>query len=1016
MQLFHFTHTDPEIDTVFDLLKDPNSPAFLYGTDPNGFLNVLGEENPPLTNRQRIEATYTLNIDKGFIGATYDKMPLKVGTLIYIDRAKINQETFLTEGIEIVSTNEPAFKAYKLAQLEADKGYYQVNNPVHGQQIGGISKESYPDVSVWIWCRSLSKKIDETGELKGEIFNLSPFISKLQTSSTKNGGNFSFSLPPLVCELDSENKWIIKAHTIDQYSAGNNNSLQGDGYVAQSSIYHVETFQENPNKASDDYLVRNQFLFHNIIGSNDLVFIRFETLEMEKDQRYSDAKEYYVHKNLLANRIYDMIGLVDGNTQSVNPSNNDVTINVSGKDLSKLFIEDGTNFFALENSQGVLKYSGQSTLKNSLLNRIFATSGLNFLGLYMFNSIEYILKFVIQQLSNIQIVPSDLFTSYENSINQATAIASLVTGKNITYDSRNRTYTDFGKSAKDASKTDNFNSELMAGIWQIVDLVIDKSVSQRRLADASFSTANGSLLNFIRSACQEPLVEFYMDTYGDRYNLIVRKPPYDQQALISLIEGKVSTEKGMTIIPPAIVTVRAEDVLQEVLSYNDDAVYSWYHFFPKSNLIGDAQNHSLSYLGAIYFEEYAKIWGSKAFQQTHSYTTYNASTPSGKAGVQKEELQAIEDMKYVIESNQYLPFTRKGTLTLNRDRRLKIGNILRYESTGEIFFIEAVQHSFSVTENSIDAVTVVQVSRGMIEQLIYGVDVVSDNGKKHEYVGYFNLINTELHYEYRKELVDKIDRKKIAAVQTYSTVTKDITLPSMFMIDDFYEGSFVKQKGNIGLDKLSEFDQFPQHKNIFIKFINKINDSGYRVAIASAVRSPQQQKNIRNGHESTSGKTLHTSGLAIDINVINDRTGVQYMQSHSIEKWQATGVPALAISMGLQWGDSRNIGTFYKNGNPFGNIDRSHFQIVTQTLKTKNEIIAEHYEEVITKVSVSNLDRSKIFKNFKVDNFCLNWFLKKSQNSPEYRNVTSRLINKNGAGDLSNVTIISHKKKPSAGK
>lgn len=1007
-QLYHFTHTSPEIKTVAELLRNSNSPAFLYNADPKGFLNVLGEENPPLTNRQRIESTYTLPEDKIHIGGDFVNMPLKVGTLIYLDSEKVNQPSFLTEGIEVISNSEPAFKSAKLAELEADKGYYQINKPIQGQLLSGIAQESYPDVSVWIWCRSLSKRSDEIGELKGELFNLSPFISKITTNSSKNGGNFALSLAPLVCELDKEGKWIIKRAGFDQYTNDKGTSLQGDGYVAQSSIFHSETFQENPNQDADQILARNQFLFHNIINSNDLVFIRFETLEMEKGQRYSDSKEYYINKSLIANRIYDMIGLVDSNSQSVNPSNNDVTINISGRDLSKLFIEDGTNFFALENSQGTLKYSGQSQQKNTLLNRIFATSGMNFIGLYMFNSIEYILKFIIQQLSNIKIVPDDLLTSYEHSTNSATAVSSLFSGTDVTYDSRNRTYTDIDKFAKDKLTDKKFKEKLASGIWQIVDLVIDESVGIRRLADSSFSTASGSLLNFIKSACQEPLVEFFMDTYGDRYNLIVRKPPYDQQALISLIEGKVSTEKGMVKVAPAIVNVRAEDVLMENLAYNDDAVYSWYHFYPKTALIGNANNYSLSYLGAIYFEEYANIWGSKAFQQSHSYTVYNA-LEKGREGLQKEELQAIEDMKYVIESNQYLPFTRKGTLTLNRDRRLKIGNVLRYESTGEIFFIEGVQHSFSITENSIDAITTVQVSRGMIEQLIYGVEVKNVNGKS-EYVGYFNLINTELNYDYAPHTSTIIKRNKVATQKT-STVVKDVKPANLFVIDSFYNGLQVTQKGNFGLNYLNKFDQFPEHKNIFVTFINKINQLGYRVAIASSVRGANEQKNIRNGHQAK-GHSLHELGLAIDINVINDRTKKQYRQASSQADWESTGVPALAKSLGLQWGDKRNIGAFYAMGNPLGNIDRSHFQIAQVTEKTKNEVIEDQYEDVPVKTTTMELVRSEIFKNFKVDNFCLNWFLKKEQNSPEYRNVKSRSIQRNGGTLNEEVKILSVNKKP----
>ncbi len=984
-ELYHFTHSSPEITTVADLLANADSPAFLYNKDPNGFLQIIGEDG--LTNRQRIEATYTLPGDAIFKGAKFSRLILKVGTLLYIEYEKVNQPSFLTEGIEVVSNDEPAFKAAKLAELEADKGYYQIDKPIHGQSLSGISQENYPDVSVWIWCAALSPRSNEDNELSGSFFNLSPFIEKCTTNMTKNGGNFSIKLPPLVCELDDQNRWSIKKTTIDQYTTANDSSLQGEGYVAQSSLYHSETAQENPNKASDDTLVRNQMFFHNAIGSNDLVFIRFETLEMEKDVRYSDAQEYLINKNNLANRIYDMIGLVDSNSQSVNPANNDVSIDISGRDLSKLFIEDGTYFYALENSQGQLKFAGQSTIKSSLISRIFADNGMSFIGLYQFTSIEYILKFIIQQLSTIKVVPSDIFTSYATS-------KKIENGVEKEYDSRTKTYTDFDVTAKDKLTDKKYKQKLAAGIWQIIDLVIDKTVANRRLADSSFSTANGSLLNFIRSACQEPLVEFYMDTYGDKYHLIVRRPPYDQQGLISLIEGKVNTETGIPLTPPAIVDVEATDVLQENLSFDDSQVYSWYHFFPRNAMIGNNQDYSLSYLGALYFPEYADVWGSKPFQQSHSYVPYVATNNSNDAGLGLDERQAVEDMKYVIESNQYLPFTRKGTLTLNRDRRLKIGNILRYKSTGEIFFIEAVQHSFVVNENMIEAVTSVRVSRGMIEQLIYGQYLVNENGQP-RFVSYFNIIDTRLVYNKVEVTLNSTKRVKKETVPVFP--------------GNLYIGITVREKGgNIGIGNLDTYNAYPENKGRFADFINHINDAGYWVQItplaANRTYAQQAALNFANPANADPGHSKHERGAAIDITLIDKKTMRVHSKQTSLAAWIATGVPDIASSLGFRWaGGNGSFGTY---------VDRVHFEIISkgdQLSIAQQE--ADEYEDVTEQTKKMVIDKTAIFQNFKVNQFAFNFFRKKLQFSPEYRNVVSRVVYDNGGALLNDVIVRSGKKK-----
>lgn len=970
--LYHFTHSSPEITTVADLLANQNSPAFLYNREPLRFLNIIGEDG--LTNRQRIEATYTLP-DDPVKDTPFTRMTLKVGTIFYLEAEMVNKPSFLTEGIQVVSNDEPAFKAAKLAELEADKGYYQIDKPIHGQLSYGNYQQFYPDATVWIWCASLSPANEENTELKGSILNITPFIQSLTTNSSKTGGNFSITLPPLVCELDSENKWSLSKSNITQYETDKYKSLQGDGYLATSSLYHTETVQENPNKASDNILARNPLFFHNVISQNDLVFIRFETLEMEKEQRYEDANQFLIDRQNLAGRIYDSICLVDVIYQSITSENNDISINVKGRDLSKLFIDDGTYFYALENSQGILKFAGQSTIKNSLISRIFADNGMSFIGLYQFTSIEYILKFIIQQLSNIKIVPDDLFFSYG--------------------DRRSKRFTEYNVTAKNKKTDKKYKEELAAGIWQLIDLVVDKSVASRRLADSSMSTANGSLLNFIHAACQEPLVEFFMDTYGDKFNLIVRRPPYDQKALISLIEGKMNTENGQVKTPPAIVDVYPEDVLQENLSY-DTTAYSWYHFFPKGALIGDAQNYSLSYLPALYFEEYAQVFGSRPFQQCHSYLPY-IPISNQKDSLNIVEMQAVEDLKYVVESNQYLPFTRRGTITLNRDRRLKIGNIFRYKLTGEIFFIEGVQHTMSISNDSINATTTVNVCRGMIEQFIYGKYMASENGNP-KFVSYFNIIDTRLNIKtklFDKEITKRVKKNTVAPVQS---ITNNIVKRSQLIINPHQNEALNERGENLGLGKLETYDRFPAFKGRFIAFINAINRAGYWVYITSGgSRSYAEQARLRriNTNNALPGTSKHGKGAAIDINIINKQTGEHYKKHTSKEKWIDTGVPEIAKSLGIKWGGD------------FANYeDNVHFEIESNyEMLTAAQIEAEEWEYKTEIIKEPKVDREGLFNNFKVNNYSFNFFRKKLQFAPEHRTVTSRNIYENGGVLLDEVIV-----------
>jgi hypothetical protein len=69
----------------------------------------------------------------------------------------------------------------------------------------------------------------------------------------------------------------------------------------------------------------------------------------------------------------------------------------------------------------------------------------------------------------------------------------------------------------------------------------------------------------------------------------------------------------------------------------------------------------------------------------------------------------------------------------------------------------------------------------------------------------------------------------------------------------------------------------------------------------------------------------------------------------------------------------------------------------------------EEYTETITK---KDLDRDKVFSNFKVNKFTFNFFLKKLQFDPTYRRVTSRNIYKTDqAGSPLDVVVKSVKKK-----
>jgi hypothetical protein len=75
------------------------------------------------------------------------------------------------------------------------------------------------------------------------------------------------------------------------------------------------------------------------------------------------------------------------------------------------------------------------------------------------------------------------------------------------------------------------------------------------------------------------------------------------------------------------------------------------------------------------------------------------------------------DLDWLIETHSYLPFTTSGTITIKEDRRIKRGMNIRYYPTGEMFYIDAVSHSKTLSETT-QSYTTLHVSRGMVEKHI----------------------------------------------------------------------------------------------------------------------------------------------------------------------------------------------------------------------------------------------------------------------------------------------------------
>lgn len=297
---------------------------------------------------------------------------------------------------------------------------------------------------------------------------------------------------------------------------------------------------------------------------------------------------------------------------------------------------------------------------------------------------------------------------------------------------------------KEKKQIDTVAKERLApGIWQITKLLIDSSVEDKQVLDSGISTQQGSLLNFFRKVCQEPLVEFSGDTFGNQYYWIVRKPPFDQESIQKMIDFTT-------------IELKDEDIVSTDLTWNNQEIYSWYRYVPYADLLGISESTYL--MPAVFFPEFASVWGSKPLCIESNYYNfafsgnYDLNNAENKQNGDRILRNAIRDFKYLVESNAYNAFTRRGTIVIVGDRRIKRGTLIRHTS-GELFYVDSVSNSYEVSMTGSTRRTTLNVSKGMYPAYIYGKKI----GDKD--MSYFNIIDFGKDFDIEK--VDSSNWKSI---------------------------------------------------------------------------------------------------------------------------------------------------------------------------------------------------------------------------------------------------------------
>lgn len=595
------------------------------------------------------------------------------GTKLIFSPEKINYEFLLKiSENQVISTRKfPVFFAESKKNIE--------ESPKYRPTLRGNSISFYNSfVSVWVYLKSVDK-----------VVNITPFCSKVNVSSSKVVSTFEIDLSP--------------------------------------------TYDYTSNQL-ENYYIFNGKSWSTILTENDIVFIKFEELEVES--RFIGNE---IPKSELANQIYDFIGLVDVAYESMDLTNSTYINGISGRCFSKLFTDDEATFFpysvVTDSVNGNLLMGKPSEF--GLLNRLFVDGQNYSLFSKDFRSIEDTMKFYVNQISTMGILPEgvddSLFASYGNR--------------------RTKLY---GLKGTEKPELKDIKAK---GVYQIIKFWFDPSVKSRRIVDSSVTNPEGSILSLFYKICQEPFVEVLTDTYGDTYNVIVRKPPFDKNSITENLKYNDSLSENS-------YSIRQEDI-SSINTYFEDNFFTWFQLYNRGVFVGMDKYIALTRVPIIYFSEYINLWGPKK-----SYVEYNYARSEGLS-TDLDKQQVIEDLIYILESQLYLPFTKRGTITMqNGDRRIKKGTWIEIPLTGEIYYIDSVVNTVAISNSDIIRTTTLNVSRGMVKRFIEGYEI---NGIKYSY---FNIVNLD---DLKKALEDFLINNK-------SSISKSVLVnPEQF---DF----FVKKK------------------------------------------------------------------------------------------------------------------------------------------------------------------------------------------------------------------------------
>lgn len=405
--------------------------------------------------------------------------PMPFPIILFVESVNITRDILLDQSnlvrssrvTEYDSDNKGRiFVSTSLDGFIRSENLFLINNPdeghrnrFRGNQIGYNPQEyeyvvkEKPNLKVWLWSKSMNelKAFD-----KNSLIDITPFVTSVNTNTSQSGGSWSLNVIPIkgdiLCDVGKpSSKWFINRNSyyVWEHNGEKNfvfkdeiNRLNASKYEAnlehktsgtrfQSSkldgVSITDNFTTEDLWRGDDGInewIRTKSFFTNIVSENDLIFISFE--DNSKPSTYSD--DFFLSVDEIQNKRWTMIGLVDNNSTSFNTEGTEISISITGRDLMKLLIEDGSFFFQKSYSnpdesetafnnvklprQGDAANTSNKTVQNGDaergINRLVFSGMIETLFNQSARNVGFLMNLLLSRLANIEICPSQVFESY----------------------------------------------------------------------------------------------------------------------------------------------------------------------------------------------------------------------------------------------------------------------------------------------------------------------------------------------------------------------------------------------------------------------------------------------------------------------------------------------------------------------------------------------------------------------------------------------------------------------------